>query len=230
MQHSRVLADALFDHFETELQRHPDLKPLQTVWKNWLGNEAEIARDASEAATMRALMKALLLWKIAGAAPSVAQLANAVALDARLPGDGNYEYCQILLEKMRMQGSGIALERREGEFADRYTLMSAHVSVKWPVASRTMCCTRCRRTIGRIATYASAVLPRRSVALAALQNAALDPVMWRNVPRGVAQSTLRLHHKRNAGQPIGDAGEFGRQMTWLLCIVPPFGEATKMYY
>jgi hypothetical protein len=81
----RVLADALFDHFEPELQRHPDLKPLHTVWHNWLQNEAELARDANEAATMRALMKALLLWKIAGAAPSVMQLANAILLDAKLP-------------------------------------------------------------------------------------------------------------------------------------------------
>jgi hypothetical protein len=224
----RVLADALFDHFETELQRHPDLKPLQTVWKNWLGNEAEIARDASEAATMRALMKALLLWKIAGAAPSVAQLANAVALDARLPGDGNYEYCQILLEKMRMQGSGIALERREGEFADRYTVdVGARVGEMARRFAHNVLHTLPPHD-GRIAAYALQCCRDEALPLAAVQSTTSTQVMWRNVPRGVRfQLLATLPTSETLANQLAMLASFGQADDWLLCIVPPFGEADE---
>ncbi|HEX8238049.1 MAG TPA: DUF6079 family protein [Abditibacteriaceae bacterium] len=229
----RVLADALFDHFEPELQRHPDLKLLQTVWKNWLDNEAQIAqakiaRDSNEAATMRVLMKALLLWKIAGAAPSVVQLANALALDAKLPGDGNYEYCQILLEKMRTQGSGIALERREGEFADRYSIdVGARVGEMARRFTHNVLHTLPPHD-SRIAAYALQCCRDEALPLAALQNAASTQVMWRNVPRGVRIQLLNIPPTSEAlANQLAMLASFGQTDDWLLCLVPPFSAAEE---
>lgn len=224
----RVLADALFDHFEPELQRHPDLKPLQTVWNNWLDNEAEIARDRSEAATMRALMKALLLWKIAGAAPSVVQLANAVALDARLPGDGNYEYCQILLEKMRTQGSGIALERREGEFTNRYTIdAGARVGEMARRFTHNVLHTLPPHD-SRIATYVMHCCRHEALPLSSLQHAPSMQVMWRNVSRGVRIQLLTTPPtSETLANQLAMLASLGQTDDWLLCIAPPFGEDSE---
>ena len=101
----RVLPRDLFDYIAGELEKHPELRALDAVRTAWESELDELARDASEREALSALMQALLLFKIAGATPSVLQLANAVALDARLPGDGNYQYAQVLLEKLRTRGS-----------------------------------------------------------------------------------------------------------------------------
>jgi hypothetical protein len=141
---------------------------------------------ANEATTMRALMKALLLWKVAGAAPSVLQLANAIVLDAKLPGDGNYEYCQILLGEDARAGQRIALERRDGEFADRYTIDMGRAFGEMARRFTHNVLHTLPPHDGRIATYALQCLPRRSICRwPRCKTPPQRRVMWRNVPRGV---------------------------------------------
>ncbi|HEX8833133.1 MAG TPA: DUF6079 family protein, partial [Abditibacteriaceae bacterium] len=180
----RVLPGALFDFLEPELASHPDLRPLATAWNQWTENENDVALDETEAGFLRSLMKALLLFKIAGASPSVLQLANAVALDAKLPGDGNYEYTRILLEKLRSHAP-VAVERRDGEFADRYSLdFGARVG---EMARRFT--SNALHTLppfdNRITRYALGCCRDESLPLATLQPAPIF-VLWRNAPRGMS--------------------------------------------
>jgi hypothetical protein len=90
---------------------------------------------------------------------------------------------------MRTQGSGIASERREGDFADRYTIdIGARVGEMARRFTHNVLHTLPLHD-GRIADYALQCCREQPLPLASLQNAASTPVMWRNVPRG-APSTF----------------------------------------
>ncbi len=217
----RVLPTELFDFWESEMPTFPDLKPIVEVWKAWPEVENEIAIDANEAATMRALMKTLLLFATLGRAASVQNLANALLLDARLPDDGNYQYAQMLLEKMRLAGAGLSLERRDGNFADRYgidgearagelarrfTFNALHLL---PVGDR------------RIAQYVLDCC-RDEMPLASLSSAPDFELLWLHTPRFVTVELAReipaveaLANRLAALQQPGTTNDF------LLFIVPP---------
>ncbi len=185
----RVSLDALFSYIEPELGAHPDLRPLATVWKQWRDDAPERGAHDDENARMDSLMRALLLWKIAGAAPSIAQLVNATALDARLPGDGNYEYGRILLEKMRLWGP-IVVERREGAFADRYAIdLGTRVGEMMRRFTANALHTLPPRD-GRIARHARSCCREETLPLASMQEAASTTVMWRNSARQVRIEVL----------------------------------------
>src|SRR5690606_267877 len=92
------------------------------VWRDWQDALPELSHDDNDTRFLTKLMKGLLLFKIAGTSPSVAQLANALAFDAKLPHEGNYEYAQVLLERLRARGSHLAVERHDEPFGDRYAV------------------------------------------------------------------------------------------------------------
>jgi hypothetical protein len=50
---TRVLPDALFDYIAPELDSHPDLRPLLSVWNSWQQTLGELAGDAHEAAILQ---------------------------------------------------------------------------------------------------------------------------------------------------------------------------------
>jgi hypothetical protein len=217
----RVLPARLFEYLEPELAAHPDLRPYATAWQNWKEAETEAARDADEAAALSALFQALILWKIAGSAPSIVQLVNAVALDAKLPGDGNYEYGRILLEKLRSYAP-VTVERREGEFTDRYTLdFGARVGEMARRFTANSLHNLAPRD-GRIARYVRSCCRDVAFPLASLENAFAQP-FWRNVPRGVqievADEPPAPDVLANRISALGAGGNSG---DWLLFIVPPF--------
>jgi len=181
----RVLPDELFDFWENELPTFPDLKPLAQVWRAWPEVEQEIALDDAEAQAMRALMKTALLFAVAGRAASVAALTNAMLLNVHLPNEGNYEYARVLLEKMRLGGAGLALERRDGVFADRYLVDSEARAGE--LARRFTFNALHTLPVGdrRIAQYILRCC-RDEMPLATWLGATAQDVMWLNSPRVVS--------------------------------------------
>ncbi len=230
----RVLPDALFNYIEPELSAHPDLRPLAAIWKTWRDEAAENhmpqgqteqavnSIDHEEAARLDALMKTLLLFKIAGTAPSVAQVANALALDARLPGEGNYEYCRILLEKLRAR-SPLAVERRDGNWADRYAVdLGTRVGEMARRFTANAMHTLPPRD-GRIARHALHCCRDEALPLAALEAAPTAHVMWRNTQRGVRLELLAMPpDAATLANRLAALAGTGHADDLLVFIAPPF--------
>lgn len=218
----RISTEALFDFVEPELGSHPDLKNLQATWRNWRDNLGDIADNETETLVVRQLMKTLLLYKIAGTSPSVAQLAHAIALDARLPGEGNYEYARLLLEKLRERAGSLIVERRDGTFNDRYTIdFGARVG---EMARRFTANALQTLPAGdsRIGAYVLSCCHEESLPLASLQGAHSLATLWRNTPRTV-------HFELGFEPPAADvlANRFAALSSpggddFALWIVPPF--------
>ena len=219
----RILPDALFAYLEPELEAHPDLRPLATVWRNWQENIAELAADQHDAAALRRLTEGLLLFKIAGVAPSVTQLTNAVALDAGLPGDGNYEYASVLLEKLRTRGDYVAVERHDSDFADRYTIdLGTRVGEMARRNTRNVMSTL-PAADARIARYVAGCCRDETLPLATLDAPRTFSVMWRNAPRPIAVAVWM----GDAGAPalanrMASLSQPGNAEDALLLLVPPF--------
>jgi len=218
----RVLPDELFDFWENELPTFPDLKPLAQVWRAWPEVEQEIALDDAEAQAMRALMKTALLFAVAGRAASVAALTNAMLLDVRLPDEGNYEYARVLLEKMRLGGAGLALERRDGVFADRYLVDSEARAGE--LARRFTFNALHTLPVGdrRIAQYILRCCREGEMPLATWLGATAQDVIWLNSPRVVSVEvagnvpSVETLANRLAALPSGhNAPDF------LLFVIPP---------
>jgi hypothetical protein len=221
--HARILPDALFDYLAPELDAHPDLRPLAGVWRTWRESVPDLARDAHDAVALLRLMKTLLLFKIAGNAPTVSQLAHAAALDANLEGERNYEYTRLLLERLRTQGSSLAQERREGAWQDRYAvdhgtrvselarrhLRSAMQELDPHDARIADCVVRCCR---------ADPLP-----LATFSTDPICCVQWRNAPREIA--LVLWQRDAPSAQLVNRAaalGQIGTREELLLILVPPF--------
>jgi hypothetical protein len=218
----RVLPDELFDFWENELPTFPDLKPLAQVWRAWPEVEQEIALDDAEAQAMRALIKTALLFAVAGRAASVAALTNAMLLNVRLPDEGNYEYARVLLEKMRLGGAGLALERRDGVFADRYLVDSEARAGE--LARRFTFNALHTLPVGdrRIAQYILRCCREGEMPLATWLGATAQDVMWLNSPRVVSVEvagnvpSVETLANRLAALPSGhNAPDF------LLFVIPP---------
>ncbi len=217
----RVLVTDLFDFWESELSTFPDLKPLVEVWRAWPEIEGNIAIDEAEAQTMRALMKGVLLFTIGGRSASLAALTNALLLDARLPNDGNYEYVQVLLEKMRLGGAGLSLERRDGVFADRYGIdgearagelarrFTFNVLHNLPIGDR------------RIAHYLLGCC-REEMPLASLESSRNHDVMWLHAPRVVAvELASEVPPIETLANRLAALTQANAAHDFLLFIVPP---------
>lgn len=229
-----VLPDALFDYIEPELSAHPDLRPLAAIWKTWRDEAADVhipqgaieqatnPADREEAARLGALMKTLLLFKIAGTAPSVAQVANALALDARLPGEGNYEYCRILLEKLRARAP-IAVERRDDDWADRYAVdLGTRVGEMARRFTANAMHTLPPRD-GRIARHALHCCRDEALPLAALEASPSAHVMWRNTQRSVRLEMLAAPpDAATLANRLAALAAAGHADDLLVFIAPPF--------
>lgn len=179
----RVLPPALFDDIVDELPLHPDLKPIHNAWLQWQKTEAEAARDGAEAAHLRDCFKLLALWRIAGGAPTVAQMVNALMLPSGLSGDAAYEYGRITLEKLRANAP-VALERRDGEFQDRYSL---DFGTRVPELARRFTGNALANFAprdGRVARYVLSCSRDEALPLASLDGTTAAP-MWRNAVRRV---------------------------------------------
>lgn len=117
----RVPPDAIWDYFQPELETHPDLRPLENVWRSWEESLVHLFSD-NDRENGRRVMKVLLLCKIAGQSPTPVQIANALNFELDMSGDGAYEYARFLLERLRSRGAFLAVERGETSLFDRYTV------------------------------------------------------------------------------------------------------------
>jgi hypothetical protein len=119
---ARIGTDELWAYVWPELEEHPDLRALDEVWRAWRSDLPEIAQNASDVAAMERVMRALLLFKIAGVAPDVSQLAGTLALESGLRGEAHLDWVQVLAERLRRRGGHMAVEKRAGAWSDRYSI------------------------------------------------------------------------------------------------------------
>ncbi len=223
---TRIGLSELFNYVWPEIEGHVELRPLGEVWRSWEGDIAEIAGQASDVPLLRRLMQGLLLFKVAGFAPDVAQLSHALALDGGLR-EGNYALAQVLLERIRSRGGHLAVERRasEEEGGDRYTIDAGLKTSE--LARRTL-----RGLIEQlppgderlerhaIACCRSSLLPLREARELRSQG-----ITWKNAPRGVCWRLWSGEESEVewAANRIAALAQPGQADDWLLLIAPPFG-------
>ena len=223
---TRIGLNELFDYLWPEIEEHTDLRPLAEVWRSWEGDIAEIAGQASDVPLLRRLMRGLLLFKVAGFAPDVAQLTHALALDAGLR-EGNYAFVQVLLERVRTRGGHLAVERRApGEDGgDRWTI---DVGLKTAEVAR-----KALRGLveqmppgdERLARHAIECCRSSLLPLKEAREVRSQAVTWKNAPRGVAWrlwsgAASEVEWAANRVAMIAGAGH---EDDWLLLVAPPFG-------
>jgi hypothetical protein len=219
----RVLPDALFDYLVPEWEEHPDLRPLATVWRHWQESAADVAGNADDAAMLLRVMKGLLLFKIAGVAPTAQQLANALHLDAKLRGDGNYQYTKVLCERLQSRGSYLAVERNEDQNQDRYAI---DIGTRVGEMARRAIQSTLRALPdedARISQYIVSCCRNEPLPLAVLDSPRSLAVMWRNAPRSV--QTLLWTSEWNAERLANTAATLstpGYPDDLLLLVAPPF--------
>lgn len=224
----RVLPASLFDYFLPELETHPELRPLAGVWQRWQSEAHELAHTPAEVQTLQLLLKTLLVFKIAGITPTVLQLANAIVLDAGLPGDGNYEYTRVLLERVLSHGSHLAVERQqtaagEDEFTDRYT-------VDWSTRVSELARRQIRNAVQelrlddtRIAAYALACCRDELFPLRSLTNEQSLTLFWHNAPFHITVQVLQTAPTPDSlTNRLAILAQPGTGEDVLLLIVPPF--------
>jgi hypothetical protein len=233
----RIGVDELFTYLEPEMDEHPDLRSLAGVWREWQAPARELTTDSHEAAHLRLLMQALLLFKIAGQAPTVVQLTNAAALDAGLPGEGDYEYVRVLLERLRTRIGFVAVERAEDAgdaLADRYTIdLGLRIGEMARRHVRGVLETLDAQD-ARISHYVLACCRNHALPLAGLETNPTAPVLWRNTSRHFSitllQNTSNAANLVNRVMALSQSGQEGEA---LLLIAPPFSsfvaQATALF-
>lgn len=116
-----VTPDELFDYFQPDLEAHPELRQFNEQVFTFYERHARELAPHDPALALR-LAKLLIVCKVAGVNPTVAQCANWLLADGGLIGDENYAYVEGILEAFRARGTYVAVERREGAFADVYAI------------------------------------------------------------------------------------------------------------
>jgi hypothetical protein len=233
---TRIGMAELFDYVWPEVEAQPELRPLGEVWESWRRDLSDIAGRASDEPHLKQLAQALLLFKIAGFAPDVPQLAHACAFDAGLRGN-NYAFVRVLLERLRTRGGHVAVERRapedapsakdDGGLGDRWTVDAGLKTAE--VARRAM-----RGLIEslppgdeRVARHAieccrSPLLPLRDGA--GEREARSQAITWRNAPRSVSwrlwsAGESEIEWAANRAALLATPGHAD---DWLLLVAPPF--------
>jgi hypothetical protein len=229
---ARVLPASIFDYFLPELEIHPVLRPLAEVWRRWHSEIPELAADATEAQTLSALMKTLLVFKIAGVAPTAIEVANALLLDAKLPGDGNIQYAQVLLERIAERGSHLAVERNsnfdsetENNFSDRY-------SIDWGTRISELVRRHLKNTVSelqandtRIATYVASCCRDETVPLSTPGVEQTVTIFWQNAPREIAVQTFQATPKTDwLSNRLAMLAQPDSREDLLLLIAAPFAQ------
>ena len=220
---TRVLAPQLFDDFAAHFETYPDLKPLLDVWRAWQEAATSLAADAREAAWLLDLMRTLLVFKIAGRAATPLSLANALLFDAGLSADGNYEYCRVLLEKIRSGAGRLRVQRGENELLDRYEI-DAQEQLSETVRRFTHNAMQALpRGDRRIARHVVACCTAGTMPLASLLRPTSHSVFWRNLPRGVrAQIASKPPSAATLAQSLAAPMHGEETDDMLLFIAPPF--------
>ena len=192
---TRVGISELFDYLRGEVDEHPELRALGEVWRGWESELPNIAQNAIDESAMRRVMQALIVFKIAGIAPDATQIAHAIALDAHLPDEGNYAWAQVLAERLRTRGGHIAVERHEGEWADRWTI---DAGVRAGEAARRAL----QNTLesfapddARVWRHALDCCRGQSLPLRELDEARSVDIFWHNAPRRVQALLWRAGHE-----------------------------------
>lgn len=223
---TRIGLSELFDYLWPEIEEHLELRPLAEVRRSWEADIIEIAGQASDVPLLRRLMHGLLLFKVAGFAPDVAQITHALALDAGLR-EGNYAFVQVLLERIRARGGHLAVERRApGEDGgDRWTIDAGLKTAE--VARRALRGLIEQLPPGdeRLSRHAIECCRSSLLPLHHAREVRSQAITWKNAPRSVA---WRLWSGEDAeiewaANRVAALAQPGQADDWLLLVAPPFG-------
>ncbi|PQV62843.1 hypothetical protein B1R32_12016 [Abditibacterium utsteinense] len=218
---TRIAPDAIWDYFWGELEAHPDLRPLQTVFRAWDENLDSIF-DAKDQKSGRRVLKMLLLCKIAGQSPTPIQVANALDLGRDLAGDGAYDYARFLLERARSRGGYLALERGESPLASRYTVdLGRRLS---EMARRQISATLETLPAGdaRIAAHAQSCCHDDALPLGGLSAPRSFDVFWNHAPRRLSVEVWDGLAPQTLANRAAQTREYGAPDDATLAIWPPF--------
>jgi hypothetical protein len=220
---SRVLPDAIWDYFQPELEAHPDLRPLDVVWRAWAETSDHIFAPNDRENGLRA-MKWVLLCKIAGQSPTPIQLANALDFPLDLQGDGVYEYARFLLERLRTRGAYLAVERGETPLQDRYTIdLGKRVS---EMARRQISAALESIPPGdaRIAVHVLGCCRTEPLPLSELAVPRSLSIFWQGAPRKLSVQVWDGAVPQLLANRAAQTREYGTLDDAVLAILPPFGQ------
>lgn len=218
---ARVPVEAVWDYFQPELEAHPDLRPLDAVWRAWSDTAEHIYALADHNRGLR-VMKYLLLAKIAGQSPTPVQVANALDLNCELNGDGAYDYARFLLERLRNKGSYLAVERGDEPLQDRYAVdLGRRVN---ETARRHVAAVLETVPVGdsRIAPYNVSCCKSDVLPLANLLEPRSFVTFWQNAPRRVSVEVWNGKAPERIANRVLHAREHGSPEDAVLAILPPF--------
>lgn len=229
---ARVLPDTLFDYFLPELETHSELRALSTVWNAWQTAIPELAKDAEETEFISRMMKALLLFKIAGISPTAIQIAHAADMSAGLPGEGNYQYARILLERILSRGGYLAVERNtqnaaEENFQDRYTIDSGTRVSELARRHLKNALIELRPDDARVAATVLSSCREQNLPLSSLQTAQSFSIFWRNASREIEVKMLHSHDTTETlSNRVAMLSQPGAREDFLLVMAAPFSDST----
>jgi hypothetical protein len=224
---NQIGVEAIWDYFLPELEAHPDLRPLETIWRAWVDMADDVFGPADRENGLR-VGKYLLLAKIAGQSPSAIQVANALDLALDIQGDGAYEYARFLLERLRSKGTYLAVERGESSLFDRYTIdlgrrVAEMVRRHLASALETLPVADTRVSLHVVNRCTGEPLP-----LAVLQEPQSFAVFWQNAPRRLSVAMWNGKSPEQLANRALQTREPGAPEDAVLAILPPFARLPEL--
>ncbi|MBI4868297.1 MAG: hypothetical protein HY816_15235 [Candidatus Wallbacteria bacterium] len=118
--------DGIFDHFQARIKEMVETNPfLEIVYRYFEVETPRLLPELAEQAMALKLVKLVILGAISPIRRdfSVAELAEmALSPVTSLAAEPNYQYVADLMEKLRVSGAYLAVEKREGAFKDVYRI------------------------------------------------------------------------------------------------------------
>lgn len=218
---TRIAPDRVWDYFAPELEAHPDLRPLETIWRAWDDAASEIFPEKDRENGRRAA-KWLLCAKIAGWSPTPWQLALSLDFGASLAGDGAADYARFLLERLRQRGAYLAVERGENGYLDRYTVdLGRRVS---EMARRQVSAALETLPPGDARVTAHVLSGcRGAVPLGELESGRTFALWWQSAPRRLRVEVWDGTAPHLLANRAAQTRESGAEADAILAIWPPFG-------
>ena len=218
----RIGSDELWEYARPEFEEHADLKALDGAWDAWCELLPDITPNPATRPLLERLMRGLLLFKVAGRAPTVAALCHATAFESGLEGEANYLYARGLLEALRTRGPFVAVERGETPAGDRYAV---DLGTRAGEMARRMTLNLRRDLVDNDPRTRDFVRRCSTAYGLPLGGDGAREVFWRNVPRSVALVVWDGHATLSAlNNRVGALREPGTPEDALLVLCPPLGD------
>ncbi len=217
----RIAPDAIWDYFLPELEAHPDLRPLLTVFRAWNEN-LEHLFDPKDRENGVRVLKWVLLCKIAGQSVTPVQVANALDFDLELSGDGAAEYARFLLERVFSRGAYLAVERGDLPIFARYTVDLGRRVGEMARRAVAAALETLAPNDARIGAHALSCCRTSALPLADLAAPRSFVTFWNHAPRALSVEVWDGAGEKNLANRAAQTREIGASDEAVLAIWPPF--------